>query len=172
MSIPNGPPRPGRLLVLALLAAAVLGASAPAAYGRTISLNLKGGYKNATQTACTQTNHYTYYRYRHWNATRGTYVRNKVSMDGFVYPAPPYADGDWRVKIKVKKCTRRNGVWAFRKVWERHALGNHVFVGGVRYGHFRKTFRFPSKGYFFARAYYYRDARPVRSGDEHFRVTR
>jgi hypothetical protein len=127
------------------------------AAGRSITLNLKGGYKNETRVACTQRNHYTVYH-------RGGTLR----MDGYISPAPALPDGAWRVKIKVKRC--KGG--RFVEIWHGYARGNRVTLNGVKVGHFRKTYRMRSTGYFFARAYYYRTHPRLRSRAEHFHVTR
>jgi len=142
--------------LLAAGAALIVAATAVAA-GQSINLDLKGGYRNETKVACQQRNHYTAYH-------RGRIL----SMDGYVSPAPALPDGAWRVKIKVKRC--RNG--RFVEIWHGYARGNGVLLNGVKVGHFRKTFRMRTAGYFFARAYYYRAHPRIRSRAEHFHVTR
>jgi hypothetical protein len=83
----------------------LLAASAIAA-GNSITLNLKGGYRNQERTACSERHHYTLYH-------RG----GTVKMDGYVSPAPALPDGTWRVKIKIKQC--KGG--RFVTIWQRHA---------------------------------------------------
>ena len=89
-------------------------------------------------------------------------------MDGYISPAPALPDGTWRVKIKVKRC--KSG--RFVEIWHGYAPGNGVLLNGVKVGHFRRTYRMRSTGYFFARAYYYRAHPRIRSRAEHFHVTR
>ena len=56
------PHLPRRRLTGVLAAGGVLIAAATAfAAGQSISLNLKGGYRNETKVACRQRNHYTAY---------------------------------------------------------------------------------------------------------------
>ena len=143
----------GLLVGVALL---LLAATALAA-GKSITLDLKGGYKNETRTVCKQRNHYTVYH-------RG----GTLLMDGYISPAPALPDGTWRVKIKVKRC--KSG--RFVEIWHGYAPGNGVLLNGVKVGHFRRTYRMRSTGYFFARAYYYRAHPRIRSRAEHFHVTR
>jgi hypothetical protein len=148
-----------RRLLAGLFAGAIivsLAATASAA-GRTITLNLKGGYRNQERTACSARHHYTLYH-------RG----GTLKMDGFVSPAPALPDGTWRVKVKIKQCKAGR----FVTVWQRHAPGNGVVVNGTKVGHFRISFRMRSQGYFFARAYYYGYTPRLISADQHFRVTR
>lgn len=137
--------------ILLLLAATAIAA------GNSITLNLKGGYRNQQRTACTERNHYTLYH-------RGGTLR----MEGYVSPAPALPDGGWRVKIKIKQC--KSG--RFVAIWQRHARGNAVVVNGVKKGHFRISYRMRNRGYFFARAYYYGYQPRIISEDQHFRVTR
>lgn len=145
-------------LLSALLAGGVLLATAATAIGagNTITLNLKGG-RSQNKTACSALHHYAAYR-------KGGTLR----MDGYVTPAPALPDKTWRVKIKIKQC--KNG--RFVTVWQRHAAGNSVLVNGVKEGHYRITYRMRTKGYFFARAYYYGYQPTVISQDQHFHVTR
>ncbi len=148
-----------RRSLLGLVAAGALlflAASAIAA-GNSITLNLKGGYRNQERTACSERHHYTLYH------RRGT-----LKMDGYVTPAPALPDRTWRVKIKIKQC--KGG--RFVAIWQRHARGNGVLVNGVKAGHFRISYRTRRTGYFFARAYYYGYQPRIRSDEEHFRVTR
>ena len=140
----------GALLLLAATATAI-------AAGNTITLNLKGGYRNQERTPCAQRNHYTLYHHG------GT-----LRMDGYVSPAPARPDGTWRVKIKIKQC--KGG--RFVTIWQRHARGNGVLLNGAKAGHFRIGYRMRKKGYFFARAYYYGYRPRIVSQDQHFRVTR
>ncbi len=143
----------GLLVGVALL---LLAATALAA-GKSITLDLKGGYKNETRVVCKQRNHYTVYH-------RG----GTLLMDGYISPAPALPDGTWRVKIKVKRC--KSG--RFVEIWHGYAPGKGVLLNGVKVGHFRRTYRMRSTGYFFARAYYYRAHPRIRSRAEHFHVTR
>ena len=137
-------------LVLLLLAATAVASS------NSITLNLKGGYRNQQRTACSARHHYTLY---HGGGT--------LKMDGYVSPAPALPDGTWRVKIKIKQC--KGG--RFVAIWQRHARGNGVLLNGVKVGHFRISYRMRRKGYFFARAYYYGYQPRIRSQDQHFHVT-
>ena len=145
-------PLAGLLAGLALLP---LAATAVAS-SNSITLNLKGGYRNQQRTACSARHHYTLY---HGGGT--------LKMDGYVSPAPALSDGTWRVKIKIKQC--KGG--RFVAIWQRHARGNGVLLNGVKIGHFRISYRMRRKGYFFARAYYYGYQPRIRSQDQHFRVT-
>jgi len=146
-----------RLIGLFVGSALLLLAATAIAAAKSITLNLKGGYKNQTRVACAQRNHYTVYH-------RG----GTLKMDGYVSPAPALPDGAWRVKIKVKRCKAGR----FVEIWHGYARGNGVTLNGVKVGHFRKTYRMRSTGYFFARAYYYRTHPRIRSRAEHFHVTR
>lgn len=134
----------------------LLAATAVAA-GRSITLNLKGGYRNQQRLACGARHHYTLYH-------RGRALR----MDGYVSPAPALPDGAWRVKVKIKQCKAGR----FVTIWQRHARGNGVLLNGVKVGHFRISYRTRKAGYFFARAYYYGYQPRIVSQDQHFRVTR
>jgi hypothetical protein len=138
-------------------ASLVLFAVAAIAAGNTITLNLKGGYRNQQRTACSARHHYTLYHHG------GT-----LRMEGYVSPAPALPDGTWRVKIKIKQC--KGG--RFVAIWQRHARGNGVLLNGVKVGHFRISYRMRQRGYFFARAYYYGYQPRIISQDQHFRVTR
>lgn len=81
------------------------------------------------------------------------YHRGKtLSMDGYVSPAPALPDKTWR--------------------WQRHVLGNGVLINGVKEGRFRISYRMRTKGYFFARAYYYGSQPRIVSQSQHFRVAR
>lgn len=146
-------------LLAGLLAACafVLLASTAIAAGNSITLNLKGGYRNQQRSACAERHHYTLYHHR------GT-----LRMDGYVSPAPPLPDGAWRVKVKIKQC--KSG--RFVTIWQRHARGNAVVVNGAKVGHFRISYRMRRRGYFFARAYYYGYQPTIESDKQHFRVTR
>ena len=152
-------PRLRNGLMTGLLAGAslVLFAAAAIAAGNTITLNLKGGYRNQQRTACSARHHYTLYHHG------GT-----LRMEGYVSPAPALPDGTWRVKIKIKQC--KGG--RFVTIWQRHARGNGVLLNGVKVGHFRISYRMRQRGYFFARAYYYGYRPRIISQDQHFRVTR
>jgi hypothetical protein len=146
-----------RLAGLLVGGALLLLAATALAAGKSITLDLKGGYKNETRVVCNQRNHYTVYH-------RG----GTLLMDGYISPAPALPDGTWRVKIKVKRC--KSG--RFVEIWHGYAPGNGVLLNSVRVGHFRRTYRMRSTGYFFARAYYYRAHPRIRSRAEHFHVTR
>lgn len=147
-----------RRLPAALLAGGVLLlTTAPATgAGNSITLNLKGG-RSQYKTACSALHHYAAYH-------KGGTLR----MDGYVSPAPALPDGSWRVKIKIKQC--KSG--RFVTIWQRHARGNSVLVNGAKKGHFRISYRMRTKGYFFARAYYYGSRPRIVSQDQHFRVMR
>ena len=145
-----------RLLATAFAGGALLATAATAVgAGNTITLNLKGG-RSQEKTACSALHHYAAYR-------KGGTLR----MDGYVTPAPARPDGTWRVKIKIKQC--KGG--RFVTIWQHHALGNAVLVNGVKEGHFRSSYRMRTKGYFFARAYYYGYQPRIVSKDQHFHVT-
>jgi hypothetical protein len=143
-------------LVAACACALLLAATAIAA-GNSITLNLKGGYRNKQRTACSEPHHYTLYH-------RGGTLR----MDGYVSPAPALPDGSWRVKIKIKQC--KGG--RFVTIWQRHARGNGVVLNGSKVGQFRISYRARRRGYFFARAYYYGYKPSIKSDKEHFLITR
>lgn len=147
-----------RSLVAPILAGGVLLATAATAIGagNSITLDLKGG-RSQQKTACSALHHYAAYH-------RGGTLR----MDGYVTPAPALPDGTWRVKVKIKQC--KSG--RFVTIWQRHAAGNSVLVNGAKEGHFRISYRMRTKGYFFARAYYYGYQPTVISQDQHFHVTR
>ena len=153
----NRPTSRRSLLGLVAAGALLLFAATAIAAGNSITLNLKGGYRNQERTACSERHHYTLYH-------RG----GTLKMDGYVSPAPALPDGTWRVKIKIKQC--KGG--RFVAIWQRHARGNGVLLNGVKVGHFRISYRMRRKGYFFARAYYYGYQPRIRSQDQHFRVTR
>ncbi len=80
------------LLGLVAAGALLLLAASAIAAGNSITLNLKGGYRNQERTACSERHHYTLYH-------RG----GTLKMDGYVSPAPALPDGTWRVKIKQCK---------------------------------------------------------------------
>ena len=104
-------PHLSRRRLACLLAGGALLLLAPSALAavKSITLDLKGGYKNQSRVACTQRNHYTVYH-------RGGTLR----MEGYISPAPALLDGTWRVKIKVKRC--KGG--RFVEIWDGHARGN------------------------------------------------
>jgi hypothetical protein len=147
-----------RQLLAALFAGGILLATAATAIGagNSITLNLKGG-RSQNKTACSARHHYAAY-----------HKGGRLRMDGYVTPAPALPDGTWRVKIKIKQC--KSG--RFITIWQRHTLGNSVLVNGVKEGHFRISYRMRTKGYFFARAYYYGYQPRIISQDQHFHVTR
>src|SRR5215831_9666486 len=103
---------------------------AGAAGGASVSLDLKGGYKNHQEVACGDLHHYTYFR-------KGS----RVKFDGKVTPAPA---GKWRIKLKLKRCS--NG--SFRTVYQHHFRGRSG-------GRFDGSFRRQQSGHYFARIYYY-----------------
>ena len=149
---------PTRRLLATLLAGGLLLVTAATAIGagNSITLNLKGG-RSQERTACSALHHYQAY-----------HKGGRLRMDGYVSPAPSLPDGTWHVKIKIKQC--KSG--RFVTIWQHHAPGNSVLVNGVKEGHFRSTYRMRTKGYFFARAYYYGYQPRIISQDQHFRVTR
>ena len=149
-------PRPPLVGLLAAGTVLLLAATAIAA-GNSITLNLKGGYRNQQRIACSARHHYTLYH-------RGGTLR----MDGYVSPAPALPDGAWRVKVKIKQC--KGG--RFVTIWQRHARGNAVLLNGAKVGHFRISYRTQRTGYFFACAYYYGYTPRIKSDAQHFRVTR
>lgn len=147
-----------RPLAVFLVGGAVLLLAATAiAAGQSITLNLKGGYRNQQRTACGALHHYTLYHHG-----------GRLRMDGYVSPAPTQPDGAWRVKVKIKQCKSGH----FATIWQQHARGNAVTLNGVKVGHFRISYKLRRKGYFFARAYYYGYQPRLKSDDQHFRVTR
>jgi len=117
-----------------------------------LSLNLQGGYKNATVTACRIQHHYTYYHHG-----------RRVPFNGILSPPP---GKHFLIKIKVKKCV--NG--RFRTITR---LTTHV-DGTPTTGHYDGAVRAPSRGFFFARAYYYGvpagTSAVARSDKQYFRV--
>lgn len=145
---------------IALLVTGVLLMAAATASGTTrksITLKLHGGTVQK-KTACHQTRPHRYRLYR---------LHTKVSMEGWVVPAPSQPDGAWRVKIKFKQC--KAGRFVF--VAEVHVDGRRVVVNGVKEGHFTYTRTLGVKGVFFARAYYYGYNPPLISADKYFSVT-
>jgi hypothetical protein len=145
-----------RRLPAALLVGGVLLFTATAAIGagNSITLDLHGGV-NQQLTACSQVNHYMAYN-----------LGSKISMEGYVTPAPALPDQTWKVKIKIKKCV--NG--SFVTVAQFHVLGNGVIVNSVKEGHFRGIYAPTSTGFYFARAYYYGFTPAIQSLDQHFHV--
>jgi len=146
-----------RTLRILIATAAALLLAATAAYAvtfRTVTLNLEGGYGNInTSTRCGAVNHYTKYHSGH-----------TIHMNVRVFPVP--AGTAWKVKIKVKKCTRVNGVWDFRTFAVKHVSGNTR-------GYFYPNFTIRKRGHYFARAYYYyTTTRSFRSDNQNFVVTR
>jgi hypothetical protein len=127
--------------VLALAAAAGAGAA-----GVTVSLNLKAGYANRIVVACKIRHHYTLY-----------HPRAAVQVAGAVAPVPTAAS--WQVKVKVKRCV--NG--RFRTVATR-------IVAGHKDGTFYATFRFATRGFLFARAYYYGVSPAAESDKQYLRI--
>lgn len=161
------PPNPlaPRRRALAVIAAALSLAAAGTAYAvtsRTVTLNLEGGYGNSfiSSTCEAAKNHYTDY-----HLLTSTGKHRVIAMSGTVLPVP---SGAWTVKVKVKKCTfTSTGGWKFRTIWQRYTSGNNL-------GQFRKTYTLPSKGDFFAVAYYYYNSTHTgsfQSPKQNFRVT-
>jgi hypothetical protein len=142
-----------RLLGAFVLGALVITTSVYAASSVTVSLNLQRGIHNAQLRACGIKHHYTVYR-------RGT----RVPFDGVVHPAPGH---DFRVKVKVKKCSASR---RFHTVFALHVRGSSST--GRFHGHLRSLRR----GYFFARAYFYgippQSQAVARSDKQYFRITR
>lgn len=150
-----------RRLPIVLLVSGVLLITAAAAIGgagKSVTLKLLGGRIQKT-TACHQTHPRRYRLYR---------VNTKLSMEGWVVPAPTLPDGAWRVKIKFKQCK----LGRFVTVAQVHVNGSRVVVNGVKEGHFRYTRPLPVRGFFFARAYYYGYTPTLISADKYFHVTR
>jgi hypothetical protein len=150
-----------RGLPIALLAGGVLlvtAATAIGVAGKSVTLHLLGG-RTQRATACHQTHPHHYRLYR---------VNTKLSMEGWVVPAPALPDGAWRVKIKFKQCK----LGRFVTVAEVHVKGRRVIVNGVKKGQFRYTRLLRARGIFFARAYYYGYTPTLISADDYFRVTR
>jgi hypothetical protein len=149
-----------RRLPAAIAATGVLLVTAAVAIGATptaISLALQGG-TTQNVTGCKQLNHYQAYK-----------VNTKMTMEGYVTPAPAFPDQAWKVKIKIKMCKAGK----FVTVAQPHVLGNGVLVNGVKEGHFKYTRALKVKGFFFARAYYYTTpTTSIVSTDEHFHVTK
>ncbi len=150
-----------RRLPVALAAAGAVLVTAAVAFAATptsITLSLLAGTDQGQLTACKQPNHYQAYK-----------VNTKLSMEGYVTPAPAFPDQQWKVKIKIKQCKRGK----FVTVAQVHVLGNGVVVNGVKEGHFKYTRALKLRGFFFARAYYYTSATTsIESTDEHFHVTK
>ena len=150
-----------RRLPIALLATGVLlitAAAAIGAAGKSVRLTLLGG-RIQRVAACHATHPHRYQAHR---------VNTKLSMEGWVVPAPALPDGAWRVKIKFKQCK----LGRFVTVAEVHVNGGRVVVNGVKEGHFRYTRPLRVRGFFFARAYYYGYTTALISADEYFHVTR
>ena len=149
-----------RRLPIALAGFAVLLFMATTAVGAiptSITLTLQGGV-DQTRTPCHETNHYAAYK-----------LGTRIYMDGYVTPAPAFADQAWKVKIKVEKCI----LGVFKVIKEIHVLGNGVLVNGVKMGHYRWNWRPLYPGFYFARAYYYTTTTTsIQSTDEHFHVQR
>ena len=108
-----------------------------------VTLNLKGGYANQTRTACGIQHHYTAF-----------HVLHAVTVAGTVRPAP---SGSWEVKVKVKKCISGR----FRTVWTAHTPGHPD-------GGFKTSYKPRRRGYFFARAYYYKVTPAAHSDKQYF----
>src|SRR5262249_20741742 len=87
--------------VIALIV--LIWAAAAGAAAITVTLNLQGGYRNATLTACGIKHHYTLYR-----------REQAIKVDGAVAPTPT---GTMRLKLKIKQCLHGR----FRTVWVGHA---------------------------------------------------
>jgi hypothetical protein len=134
------------VLSAALVTLPASGASPEAhSAGTSVTLNLHGGYANHTVRACGITHHYTYFR-----------PRRTISYSGTVSPAP---SGSWQVKLKLKKCVRGRFVTVFQ-----------TRVSGRSGGRFSGSFRRSTRGFYFARAYYYGVRPAVRSDKEFFRI--
>ena len=154
-----------RRLPAAIAAVAVLLTTAAVAFGATgatpttITLGLQGGYRNVNMTVCKNLHHYTLY-----------HQKTKLIMNGTVDPTPPFPDGAWKVKIKIKKCVL--GKW--KVIAQPHVLGNQTLVNGVKTAVYKYTRPLGiNTGFFFARAYYYTTpTTSIISTDEHFRVTK
>jgi hypothetical protein len=131
-----------RTCLLAVALALVVAVGAEAA-GTTITLDLKAGYANRTLIACRIRHHYTFYH-------RGV----TIAVAGVVQPTP--TTSGWQVKVKVKRCV----LGRFRAVSAR-------FVPGHKDGSFYATFRFVTRGFLFARAYYY-GIHPVALSDKQY----
>jgi len=150
-----------RRLPIALLAGGVLLVTAVAASGagaKSVTLNLLGG-RVQKATACHQAHPHRYQVYR---------VNTKLSMEGWVVPAPALPDGAWRVKIKFKQCK----LGRFVTFAEVHVTGRRVVVHGVKEGQFGYVRPLRVQGFFFARAYYYGYTPSLISADKYFQVTR
>ena len=149
-----------RRLPIALAGFAVLLVMATAAVGATptsITLNLQGGYNNQDVTKCGALHHFTMY-----------HVNTKQMMNGTVSPNPPFADGAWKVKMKVEKCVL--GVW--KVVQQVHVLGNTTLVNGVKTAVYQWNHKLLYRGFYFVRAYYYTSTTTwIQSTDEHYHVT-
>lgn len=141
-----------------LITAAACGSAPKSVTPKSVTLKLLGGRIQKT-TACQQTHPHRYREYR---------VNTKLSMEGWVVPAPALPDGAWRVKIKVKQCK----LGQFVPVAEVHVDGRRVVGNGVKRGHFSYTRLLRTRGVFFARAYYYGYTPALISADKYFHVTR
>ena len=128
------------LLVAALALVVTAGVDAA---GTAVTLDLKAGYANRTLKACGVRHHYTFY---HPGAT--------IAVAGVVRPTP--SGSGWQVKVKVKRCT----VSRFQTVLA-------VLVPGDKDGSFHATFRFRTRGFLFARAYYY-GVNPAATSDKQY----
>jgi len=141
-----------------LMSAAACGSAPKSVTPKSVTLKLLGG-RIQTTTACQQTGPHRYQVYR---------VNTKLSMEGWVVPAPTLPDGAWRLKIKFKQCKLGH----FVTVAQVHVKGSGVVVNGVKEGHFRYTGPLRVEGFFFARAYYYGYTPSLISADAYFNVTR
>lgn len=144
--------------LLASVALLVTATGAIGSSGKSITLKLLGG-RAQVLTACHATHAHRYQAY---------HVNTKLSMVGYVTPAPALPDGSWRVKIKFKKCK----LGQFVTVAEVHVPGHRVVVNGVAKGRFSYTRSLLARGFFFARAYYYGYTPTLISADRRFHVTR
>jgi len=130
---------------LAVAVCLAIGVSVALAATARVTLNLKGGYKNHQEVACGDLHHYTYFH-------KGA----RIKFDGTVSPAP---SGQWRVKLKLKRCS--NG--AFRTVYQHHFRGRQG-------GRFDGGFSRQQRGHYYARIYYYGVSPTAESEKQHFRI--
>lgn len=130
-----------------LVPVGVAAATGPSAHSTaySVGLNLQAGYANRILRACGSANHYVFFRPRH-----------RVNFKGTVAPAP---SGVRMVKVKIKKCIRGRFV-RFREL--------HLRVNGR--GAYQGSFSVRSRGFYFARTYFYGVRPAARSAKQHFRV--
>lgn len=135
------------IVVALLVPGGVAAATGPTAHsaGYSVRLNLQAGYANRILRACGSVHHYVFFRPRH-----------RINFKGTVTPAPR---GVRLVKVKIKKCIRGRFV-RFKEL--------HVRVNSR--GAYQGSFSVRSRGFYFARTYFYGVRPAARSPKQHFRA--